>query len=248
MNGLHILVLEDNLGHRVLLETKLLALQQVKKVILATNIEEAFQIIQSDFINAIITDHRLENETTGLDFLRLIRESGHRIPSVILSGVEHEVNEKEAQKYGCIAVLGKVFVYDDTNTLIEAIEKLADRAIYRSFEILGGSYVPITTDGTIIMVPVKEVIYIGTKYGGTRIYTESEWYSTDTNIKKYQNYLYDSWFRRFARGNVINLSKVESFDGKFIYMKANIHDFTKFKVVEKDFVDGWKRFLSIKNL
>lgn len=248
MNGLHILVLEDNLGHRVLLETKLLALQQVKKVILAANVDEALHIIQSDFINAIITDYRLENEISGLDFLRFIRERGHRIPSIILSGVEHEVNEEEAQKQGCIGVLGKVFVYDDTKLLIEAIEKLAERAIYRSFELLGGTYVPITTDGTIVMIPIKEVIYIGTKYGGTRIYTESEWYSTDTNIKKYQNFLHDYWFRRFSRGNVINLSKVKSFDGKFIYMKANIHGFTKFKVVEKDFVESWGCYLSIKNL
>lgn len=55
----------------------------------ALNSKEAQQIIDTNKIDLIISDYRLEQET-GLDFLKKVRETNLEIPLVIISGYAEE--------------------------------------------------------------------------------------------------------------------------------------------------------------
>jgi len=53
------------------------------------SIGEAFKILKTEKIDLIISDYRLEQET-GLEFLKLARESGSTVPMIIISGYAEE--------------------------------------------------------------------------------------------------------------------------------------------------------------
>lgn len=61
----------------------------------AKNSDEALKIINSEAIDLIISDYRLEQET-GLDFLKLARKKGIQVPMIIISGYAEESFIKNA--------------------------------------------------------------------------------------------------------------------------------------------------------
>jgi adenylate cyclase len=55
----------------------------------AKNSIEAQKIIDTNTVDLIISDYRLEQET-GLDFLKIVREKNKEIPLIIISGYAEE--------------------------------------------------------------------------------------------------------------------------------------------------------------
>ena len=88
------LILQDTLeraGHRPLL---------------ARNVAEALQVLASDNVDLIISDYRMPG-LSGLEFLSLLSEEGHRMPLIMLTGhgsIEHAV---AAIKAGAIDYITK---------------------------------------------------------------------------------------------------------------------------------------------
>ena len=56
----------------------------VKKTFVAKNIKEAFEILEKEKIDLIISDIHLKNEC-GLDFIKKFRETNNETPILILS-------------------------------------------------------------------------------------------------------------------------------------------------------------------
>lgn len=61
----------------------------VKKTFVAKNIKEAFEILEKEKIDLIISDIHLKNEC-GLDFIKKFRETNNETPILILSGYKDE--------------------------------------------------------------------------------------------------------------------------------------------------------------
>jgi two-component system response regulator VanR len=63
----------------------------------AQNSHQAQSIIDSNKIDLIVSDYRLEEET-GLDFLKKVRETNKIIPMIIISGYAEETFIKHAME------------------------------------------------------------------------------------------------------------------------------------------------------
>jgi YesN/AraC family two-component response regulator len=61
----------------------------------AHNVTEAKNIIETQKIDLVVSDYRLEQET-GLDFIKQMRERNIKIPMIILSGYAEEEFVKKA--------------------------------------------------------------------------------------------------------------------------------------------------------
>ncbi|QOS97588.1 response regulator [Brevibacterium sp. JNUCC-42] len=242
MDTLDILVLEENKGHQNLIKKILSKYAFIRKVEFSSSINEAMHFLRNDFFNTIVTEYKFGNEDlTGLDFLHGIKEEQFDIPSIILTGVEYEIDSTESLRCGCISVVSK-FGYHEEGTLDNALKELRKRALYRSFENKGGFYVPATVDGTFKQIPLIEIILIEAKVRGRTIYTDTGSMKTDNYLKEYEGFLTPHFFGKVSRNHLVNLTRIQEFDGKTIYFKRNIHNFNSLKVTEKSFEEYWEKY------
>ncbi|AYB39713.1 LytR/AlgR family response regulator transcription factor [Brevibacillus laterosporus] len=243
METLDILVLEENKGHQNLIKKILSKYTFVRKMEFSSNVGEAVHFLRNDFFNAIITEYKfIQENLSGLDFLRYIKEEQFNIPSIILTGAENEIDSTEALGYGCISVVSK-FGYHEDGTLEHALNELRKRALYRSFENKGGLYVPATVDGTFKQIPFVEIILIEAKVRGRTIYTDTDSVKTDNYLKEYEGFLAPYYFGKVSRNHLVNLARIKEFDGKMIHFHRNIHNFNTLKVTEKSFDKYWEKYL-----
>lgn len=242
MDSLDILVLEDDKGHQRLIQNILSEYDFVRKIHFASKMHEALHLLKHEFFNAIITDYYLDEQITGIDFLAAVRAEGLEIPSLILTGIEKLVDQKDAMQYGCFAVVSKLTYYQD-GALDEVLDELKRRGKYVSFEHLKGIYVPANFDETFQMVRSPEIILIEATVGkGVTIYTESNAIKTALSVKDYGNYLAPWRFGKTSRSAVVNLIKVEAFDGNYVYLQRNIHNINSVKVKSKEFITYWIKY------
>jgi two-component system, NtrC family, response regulator len=86
-----ILCIDDEPALSVVLEHTLTEIGH--RPMLATSVEEALQTVAREDVDLIISDYRMPN-ATGLDLLDQLRERGHDIPVIIMTGyasIEHAV-------------------------------------------------------------------------------------------------------------------------------------------------------------
>ena len=69
-------------------------------MVTATTAEEGLDQVAKDEIELIILDQRLNSGTSGLEFFRQVRESGHNLPAILVTGVNDENLLIEALRAG----------------------------------------------------------------------------------------------------------------------------------------------------
>lgn len=244
MDNLEILVLEDFEVHHHIIKRVLSKYSFIQNVKFTSSLDKAIDLFEREFFNAIITDYKLEGDVTGIDFLRILRDKGHKVPSIILTGVENEITYVEAKRHGCVAVVSKFGYYED-GSLDSALQELRIRAMYRTFEHKGGCYVQAKSNGKLIDIPVQEVIMLeSTSFGGRKIYTETDCYNIDNYIKDYENSdLLRKWIGKASRSTLLNFAYVEHIDENYAFLKRNIHDIRKVKINNKQLIDAWEEYL-----
>ncbi|MED1800642.1 LytR/AlgR family response regulator transcription factor [Brevibacillus porteri] len=249
-NRLKLLVIEDNKGHQKSMQLVLDKYKDsIHSVVYASNSVEAFHFLENQYFNAIITDFDLNEKASGVDFLRTIHEKGIRVPSLLLTINDNLVNAVLLKKYGCVDVVSK-FGYAETGALDKAISLLKRRALYCDFETAGGFFVPAMSEGTFRQIPYFEVIMIESKMRGAIIYTDSEEVRTEGGLSEFEKYLSDRNFARCGRSHLANLEKVESFDGKKLFLKPNIHNLNTIaistkKAIQDDIQAQWDRYRAL---
>lgn len=74
--------------------------------ILATSVREGLQVVQRQPLDLILSDYRMPDET-GIDLLGLLREQGHDIPVIIMTGYSSIENAVMSIRHGAIDYLSK---------------------------------------------------------------------------------------------------------------------------------------------
>lgn len=91
----------------------------VKKIFVAKNIKESFEVLKNEKIDFIISDIHLKNEC-GLDFIEKFRELDNQTPIVVLSGYK---DEDLLFKAMTLNLSGYIIKPINFKSLMEAFEK-----------------------------------------------------------------------------------------------------------------------------
>jgi DNA-binding NtrC family response regulator len=78
---------------------------------------EALEIIEQEQPNLVLLDIRME-EMNGVDVLKKIREKGHKVKVIMVSGVEEESTVKEAESQGITGFIHKPLVLDELQKIV----------------------------------------------------------------------------------------------------------------------------------
>lgn len=104
----------------------------VKTTFVAKNIKEAFNILENEDIDLIISDIHLKKES-GLDFIEEIRKTNNEIPILILSGYKDEDLLFKAMSLNLSAYLLKPINF---KALMEAFEKCENKMKFNNQAIV----------------------------------------------------------------------------------------------------------------
>lgn len=104
----------------------------VKTTFVAKNIKEAFNILENENIDLIISDIHLKKES-GLDFIEEIRKTNNEIPILILSGYKDEDLLFKAMSLNLSAYLLKPINF---KALMEAFEKCENKIKFNNQAIV----------------------------------------------------------------------------------------------------------------
>ena len=104
----------------------------VKTTFVAKNIKEAFNILENEDIDLIISDIHLKKES-GLDFIEEIRKTNNEIPILILSGYKDEDLLFKAMSLNLSAYLFKPINF---KALMEAFEKCENKIKFNNQAIV----------------------------------------------------------------------------------------------------------------
>ncbi|MGE0351735.1 MAG: sigma-54-dependent transcriptional regulator [Gemmatimonadales bacterium] len=74
--------------------------------VLATSVREGLQVVQRQPLDLILSDYRMPDET-GIDLLARLREQGHDIPVIIMTGYSSIENAVMSIRHGAIDYLSK---------------------------------------------------------------------------------------------------------------------------------------------
>ena len=69
-------------------------------VVTATTAEEGLDQVAQGEIDLIILDQRLSSGTSGLEFFRQVKEAGHNVPAILVTGLNDENLLVEALRAG----------------------------------------------------------------------------------------------------------------------------------------------------
>ncbi|MCL2808928.1 MAG: response regulator [Treponema sp.] len=124
-----ILVVEDSRPTRNLLISYIKEiLPHPRKIFLeAENGETALKMIQKEHIDFVLLDWNLSDKITGLDILKMIRETDKfkNIPIIMVSSESDKVNVIEALKYGVNDFVAKpIDKKSFTEKVLKAINKV----------------------------------------------------------------------------------------------------------------------------
>lgn len=86
----------------------------------ATNVEQAVSVGREFGPTLVITDYFLQDDATGLDVIRSLREIDAALPAVLVTGMDAATLRRELAAIANVAVLRKPFGWADLRPLLRA--------------------------------------------------------------------------------------------------------------------------------
>lgn len=143
----HILIVDDENGPRQALR---ILLKETFDVQLATNVDDALDVLQRSPIQLVITDIRMPKRS-GVDLLKEIKKNWPEIQVIIITGYGQLSTAMQAVEYDAYAYLEKPFDNDQMLSLIRgALEKCREERQHRRLERLAVEANRFDTFGRIV--------------------------------------------------------------------------------------------------
>ncbi len=89
-------------------------------VMVANDGQEALRSIDSILFDVVILDWRMP-KVTGVEVCKHIRNSGNKVPVILLTALSQVANKVEALKYGADDYITKPFSFEELNARIQAV-------------------------------------------------------------------------------------------------------------------------------
>lgn len=177
------------------------------------SIESSLSQIQKLQIDVIFLDIQLANES-GLDLAEKIMDLDPR-PEIVFATAYDEYALK-AFELQAIDYIMKPF--DEIRVLqtVEKLEKVLKGKENRDSSSLDkrlpsskrNDKLAVTIDERIVLIPVHEIVYIGTIEGRTVIVTDKQRYQVNEPLITYERKLHQRSIVRVHRGYLVNLDKI----------------------------------------
>lgn len=177
------------------------------------SIESSLSQIQELQIDVIFLDIQLANES-GLDLAEKIMDLDPR-PEIVFATAYDEYALK-AFELQAIDYIMKPFDEIRVLQMVEKLEKVLKGKENRDSSSLDkrlpsskrNDKLAVTIDERIVLIPVHEIVYIGTIEGRTVIVTDKQRYQVNEPLITYERKLHQRSIVRVHRGYLVNLDKI----------------------------------------
>ncbi len=207
----NILLVEDDFLNRRL--TKKILVQSDYNVLEAKNSREALRILEAESVDLIILDINLgEDDVNGIELSHQINEK-YRIPFIYLTAYENPEIIGNALKSTPYSYLTKPFKNIDLITAIELAIRKDALATKETRTIV------VKDDDFKKELNLDDIYYLASEGNYLLIHTCDSIYKIRSTIKQIQETLPDDVFVQVHRAFIVNKSKIEKFNNKFVYVK-----------------------------
>lgn len=221
---IRILVVEDEWLIAGDIKVQLESLQY--SVVVATSYEDALRQLEGAAIDLVILDINLKGEKDGIDLASYINEN-YRLPYIFLSSLSSPDVVERAKNVHPYAYLIKPFNLREIQIALElALVNFSKdmRQDSRIAEKPEGTIVPID-DGLFLKnkdryekVLFDEIRYLEASSNYTTIYTEKSSYVYSQLLRTFDGKLPAETFLRVHRSFMVNIRKVDGFQGNILYI------------------------------
>ncbi len=206
----NILLVEDDFLNRRL--TKKILVLGDYNVLEAKNSREAIRFLETESIDLIILDINLgEDDVNGIELSHQINEQ-YQIPFIFLTAYENPEIISKALNSTPYSYLTKPFKNID---LITAIELALRKKALTSKEI---RTIVVKDDDFKKELNLDDIYYLASEGNYLLIHTGDSIYKIRSTIKQIQETLPDDVFVQVHRAFIVNKSKIEKFNNKFVYI------------------------------
>lgn len=220
---LRVFIVEDEPLARDELRYLLLRTGQVEVVGEAEDITEAVEEIRKTTPELVFLDIHLDQEN-GLELAE--RMLHWKKPPFVVFATAYDQYALQAFELAALDYILKPFNEARIRTTLDKIKKLSNLSISHPLSVKTVSVVkqrlplverklPITHDGRITLVDIRQIVFIGTEERHVYVQTVDGRYPLDMPLYELERKLEGSFFLRVHRGYLINLNEVQEIEPWF---------------------------------
>ena len=225
--SIKILVVEDEL---LLAEDIRIQLSQLGYVVYVVHdYESALEKLSILKIDLIMLDIRLNGEKDGIDIASYIVEN-HHLPFIFLSSLTDPEYVERAKKVYPYAYLIKPFNLREVQIAIEVAlvnfsrdhrqTSMSEPKIEKELILPIASSIFLKHKDRFERVSFSEILYLEASSNYTTIFTNHSNYVYSNLLKSFEDRLPRNLFMRVHRSFIVNIEKVDSFEGNSIFVKG----------------------------
>lgn len=182
------------------------------------NAEEAIKEIDSLKPDVCLVDINLEGKLNGLDFAEAIVDKN--IAIIFLTALSDEKTLERAKSIGPAAYIIKPYEEKNLAVAIDlAFSQLSDSEKADEYLIADSFF--IKENFKFNKVNLEDILYLEAKGSYTEIVTPNKKYTLSLNLKTISSKVDNSNFQRIHRSYVVNVSKIDAFDGNQVIIAEN---------------------------
>jgi len=169
---------------------------------------KALEYLRTNTIDVMFLDIQMP-EMNGIELMKTLKK-----PPQVIFTTAHREFALEGFELNVTDYLLKPISYD---RFLKAVNKISTTDKNNS---TGQNYIFIKSDGMIVKIPIKEILYIETAKDYIFIYTLKKRYMTLVSMQQIENILPNSMFIRIHRSFLIATQYVEKIEGNLLYIKG----------------------------
>jgi DNA-binding LytR/AlgR family response regulator len=228
-NKVHILIVEDEF---MIAEDISMRLNDFGYEVegIASSAEKALEILSQGKVDLALLDINIQGQTDGIELAKIIQEK-YNIPFIFLSSLANRSIVDRAKDLKPAAYLLKPFNDRQVQISIDlALQNYAENieATIPSTDetntklenkILSiNEFIFLKRDSHYTKVQLNDILYLEAEVNYTFIYTNKDKFVYSQNIKKFQEKLPASIFKRVHRSHIVNINNVTGFEGSTIFI------------------------------
>lgn len=213
----------------LIVEDQIIVSEEIKEILIAkgykvigqcTSAEEALNLLSSEVCDVAILDINIEGDRDGIELANEILKS-HRTAIIFLTAYADEQFLKRAKQVKPAAYIVKPF--EETN-LHMAVEVAFNNLIESGVSLKEGSFqikdfIFIKDQSRYRKIKLDDIQYAEADGSYTKVLTDKTSITLAINLKTFESQLSSHEFMRIHRSYVINLKKIDEYEGNRVFIK-----------------------------
>jgi DNA-binding LytR/AlgR family response regulator len=205
------IIVDDEPQARKLLNTYLDAIPGCKVVKVCRNAVEAYEILQTESIDALFLDIKMPI-ITGTDFLRSLKN-----PPLVVFTTAYDKYALEGYELNVIDYLLKPIALP---RLLQAVEKIRGRLIEQKAVAYVDDHIFIRQDQKLLKLSFNEMLYVEGLQNYVRIHLVQQSFIAGYTMKVFEEMLPVQLFMRIHRSYIVYLPAIKAIKGSMVELAA----------------------------